>query len=1039
MADVHWRGLSRHEEYKTSFEDAFEKMRLEEPDAIFIAGDIVHSKTQGISPELINYLNWFFTKLNEIATTIVMLGNHDGLVLNKNREDAISPIIRAMNLPNVILLKGTTKFSFDDNIEISNFCPFDEEGWPELEPTPGKINIALFHGVANGVSTDDEWVIESDIDYNFFNKYDFAFLGDIHKRQYIDPNRRFLYPGSVIQQNHGETPNKGFTVWNIKSANDFSDKHVVVNHEHPFVTIDWKGSIAATLDEAEPHRDGSRFRIRSNVLINQVEIKQLYSSLKEFKNAKEVVLKYDIDNNKNSNTIEFDKNSRLNLRDDKVVADLILKYNKKIKLNKSLKSEVATYVKKFMSTIPSLEAKTDPRWSLKRLEFENTFGYGKDNVINFDELEGVVGLFGPNRAGKSSICGTLMYTLFNTTDRGSISNLHVINTRKGYCKSKATISKSGKIYEIERQSVKKESRKNGLSAVTHLNLYEVDNDGNVINDLCDEQRKDTEKVVRNLIGTPEDFLLTAFASQNEMNTFIEQRATARKSILTKFLELDIFDHIYNQAMEESSELRQLMKKVSEKDFDFILSEEKNRLHTVSLKREECLAELEVIKNNLKRSELNLATRSDSSLVAPSELQKVVSEKNKLENSLDMLTEKLEQLTQEYELINSKIEKLDNIKNAFPLTEIENKISEKNNLDKSHSKLEFEISSIKNNINIYKKQSSILDDVPCGDDYPKCPFIVNAHKSKKKLIQLEEELDALKEQKKDVKNQLENNDLKNAEENYKKYKGMISKYNEFRLKSSNKETQLSEIRNKLNNTKNKIVELNLKIDKMKANLATEDDTKHLKELREEISASRNRESQLEKEIRLLSERVGLLQASIKKTKKDKKEYEEYSNKWKVFECITGATSKNGIPLEIIRTRLPEINSEIAAILHGVVNFNIELESEDGSNNMEIYINYGSNRHLIECCSGMEKMMASIAIRAALINVSCISKPDIFIIDEGFGSLDHDNVEACASLLQTLKKWFKCILIISHIDAIKDTIDNMIEIEKDGIDSKIKQSS
>jgi ABC-type multidrug transport system ATPase subunit len=83
--------------------------------------------------------------------------------------------------------------------------------------------------------------------------------------------------------------------------------------------------------------------------------------------------------------------------------------------------------------------------------------------------------------------------------------------------------------------------------------------------------------------------------------------------------------------------------------------------------------------------------------------------------------------------------------------------------------------------------------------------------------------------------------------------------------------------------------------------------------------------------------------------------------------------------------------------------------------------------------MEKMMASLAIRVALMNVSCLPKPDILIIDEGFGALDEINVEACGRLLKSLKKWFKSILVISHIDAVKDNVDHIIEINKNGKDS------
>jgi DNA repair exonuclease SbcCD ATPase subunit len=62
--------------------------------------------------------------------------------------------------------------------------------------------------------------------------------------------------------------------------------------------------------------------------------------------------------------------------------------------------------------------------------------------------------------------------------------------------------------------------------------------------------------------------------------------------------------------------------------------------------------------------------------------------------------------------------------------------------------------------------------------------------------------------------------------------------------------------------------------------------------------------------------------------------------------------------------------------------------------------------------------------------------MLIIDEGFGSLDETNLAACGRLLQSLKKSFKNILVISHIDQIKDVVDSTIEITKAGVDSHVK---
>ena len=145
---------------------------------------------------------------------------------------------------------------------------------------------------------------------------------------------------------------------------------------------------------------------------------------------------------------------------------------------------------------------------------------------------------------------------------------------------------------------------------------------------------------------------------------------------------------------------------------------------------------------------------------------------------------------------------------------------------------------------------------------------------------------------------------------------------------------------------------------------------------------------------------------------------------------GAVSKKGIPLQIITSQLPLINAEISKILQGVVGFTVELEADTGSNAMDVYINYGDSRRIIECASGMEKMMASLAIRVALINISSLPKTDLLIIDEGFGALDDMNVEACNRLLESLKKWFKNILVISHVDAVKDAVDNVLDITSRG---------
>ena len=186
---------------------------------------------------------------------------------------------------------------------------------------------------------------------------------------------------------------------------------------------------------------------------------------------------------------------------------------------------------------------------------------------------------------------------------------------------------------------------------------------------------------------------------------------------------------------------------------------------------------------------------------------------------------------------------------------------------------------------------------------------------------------------------------------------------------------------------------------------------------------------------LTESIGHLEAEIEKITEEKKKYGSLIVQWRAYDLFMSAVSKKGIPLQIMSSQLPLINEEISKILTGVVGFTVDLEATPGSNDMDIFINYGDSRRIIECASGMEKMMASLAIRVALINVSSLPKTDLLIIDEGFGALDDLNVESCNRLLSSLKKWFRNILVISHVDAVKDGVDNVLDITQKNKNSRV----
>lgn len=186
LADIHIRSLSRHDEFREVFVALSSKLRVMGVDHIMLGGDLFHTKVSGISPEFIELLSWWLTDLSTIGCVHIILGNHDGLLNNLTRQDAISPIVSALNNPNIKLYKQSGVYQFAPGYNWCVFSIFDEEGWTKVKPVPGDVNIALFHGPVWGALTESDWRIESDMTSDFFKDYDFCFLGDIHKFQFLD-------------------------------------------------------------------------------------------------------------------------------------------------------------------------------------------------------------------------------------------------------------------------------------------------------------------------------------------------------------------------------------------------------------------------------------------------------------------------------------------------------------------------------------------------------------------------------------------------------------------------------------------------------------------------------------------------------------------------------------------------------------------------------------------------------------------------------------------------------------------------------------
>jgi len=1037
ISDIHWRPLIRHEEYKIVFTEIFRKAKMLKVDRIIMCGDIVDEKTQRITPEVVDCLVWMFRNFSKIAITDIILGNHDGNLANRNRQDAISPIIDALNDDRIKLYKKSDVYDIDDEFSLCVFSPFDEKGWKDVKPKKGRINIALFHGSVQGAITDIGYHMQGEVEPNFFKDYDFALLGDIHRHQFLDKDKRIAYCGSTVQKDFGENiDGHGFLIWDIRSKYDFDVTLHEIENRKPFVTIKWAGNISKTMEKVSKYPDGSRFRIYHSEPLSQKDFSQIFNEIQRVKKSNHIVPQYD---EKVVNQIDKDMANSLkrNLREPSVIMKLLKEFYNKDDFTeqqwKTIEETLWNYVKDLNPEKD--EVNRNIIWSPVRMEFSNIMNYGEDNVIDFRSLGGIIGIFGPNALGKSTILAAMAYALFGKLDREiNINHNHgIVNIRKTECSCKFMFRVGGTHYSIYRKTQRIDKPDGRLGSKGSIDFLVVDEFGNEIRSLNGETPTETDKEIRKIVGTIDDFKITALAPQKKLESFIEDyKTTERKKKLYKFRDLHVLQEFHTKSLNDFKGIKSALRLFDPIDWDTSLMElenEEKQLNKSTIDISDALQVDEAIRDKLREK---LSTRTDHELITEEQVENKQRFVSDLEEQQEKIKEQIKITSETKYELESTLEDVYTRKGNIPVKTIKAKLKKKIELDNQIIKLKENLSSEKNILKSKKKTVSKLDVVPCGDQYPTCKYIIDAHQEKNNIKPQKELIESLEKQVQKLEILIV--DDEDYHDQLKKYDFLCEKEMSLVKKISilsveNYETKLEYNKERLKKEKNELTYL-------VANVSS-DVTKETKNIKLKLSKVEQDIKDKDSERIRIAGRLGSIGAETKKMKEDKDKFEDIQEKYKIYEKLAYAFGNKGIPNQIIRMDLPGLNAEISNVLRGAVNFDIELDVEEESDKLEIYINYGDSKRPIELCSGMEKAIAALAIRVGLLNASSLAKPDFLALDEAFDGLDESHIDSFVSVINSLKKWFGNIIIISHKESIKSMADHLLEITKKGKDSYICQ--
>lgn len=184
-------------------------------------------------------------------------------------------------------------------------------------------------------------------------------------------------------------------------------------------------------------------------------------------------------------------------------------------------------------------------------------------------------------------------------------------------------------------------------------------------------------------------------------------------------------------------------------------------------------------------------------------------------------------------------------------------------------------------------------------------------------------------------------------------------------------------------------------------------------------------------------------SLKKQKQEViREREEVNLQISQLKYLEKAFSKNGIPAILIDQALPEIEEHANLILGKLtdermsVRFSTQKEykdknREDKIETLAIFISDETGSREYELFSGGEAFRINFAIRLALSHIltkRAGARLQMLVIDEGFGSQDEEGRQRLIEAIIAVQDDYKKILVITHLDELKDAFPSRIEVEK-----------
>jgi len=1059
---------------------------------IVLTGDIMHDKSEMV-PESIDMLKKFLLILSDITELILIIGNHDINQNNQNSMDCLTPIVdRMMTRHKIHLLKenrlymiGTHKIVFGlTNLWSTRVTPVDES-------FDDYLKIGLYHGMIHG-STLDNGLVGNFSNQRLFNQsdflkyYDIVLLGDIHKHQYLDKDRRIAYAGSLIQQKRDEDLlEHGMICWNISDRKNINSEFIRIRNDYGIV------GLTITTDGCSTYEEFVK-KYNIDLLPKNLDLMLSYDSMEtkhhpdvgkcvtKLLSAHEIIrLNQMVANNlKITNTLDrkiIGSNSsdkKIMVADNDSVKNIILQYIlNKHRYDEKVVKNIGKEITKILESIGFNYENQIRSIDLMDLRFSNMMAYGENNYVDFTKFKNIMGLNAPNYSGKSSLIDIMLYSLYGRSSRGGRFDMMRIGEKK--MNSRIRIKCNNQIYCIVRSAIVNSEKKRDLKE--SLKFYELDRDEKIIEDLTCDDRVKTQKKIDRVVCSYEQLVNQTIVLQKNGMSFSTLNENEKRDLLCGIARLNIFDRIAINVKSKYCSIVQMLARIQKKYQELSVEKKKINVNRIMRNQQRDLKKIDRIdmmlkryRSMIKRVDMPFAKNNPITLSNKIDCVRIIQNMDRYYELYEefVIESKMpieKQLIIYYSSLKStsgnryRDEPIDWIYSALEqiTRQIDSLVILPDDVDQIYSE------SIKTNILIGELKKEIADmvrererlilekkEIETHQYDPQCIKCMSNPQTLALLKNIQS-IDLI-----DRSLVLSNHTMtqyiltiegyryagRNIEECWKE-----NNHNKERLQRLN--TEKYEIENIIFNRKietkihrlKEMEKLSCVIDELDrvndddddlddrtiiCNMERMIDHSNIERTNDRIKILEKSKNELEKAHKLNERSIMENQYISRRSDEYCGEIEELENTRSILSIIRETLEKDGLVERILKNNIiPYLEEEINEVLDRVGVFKIKI----------VYFNrsitiYKENGLSLEMSSGYETYLMDLIFRFAIQNINRLIRINCMIIDEGFGACDDANKVNIRNLLEMMREKYQWILIISHDNYIKNFYDHSIGIEK-----------